>query len=95
MFTNFLLIIGIISVLALILVAFIFCSAARTYINDDEALEEDLKRYQGSHRTYVVRAEEDRRQVIQSNFPLRDSNGIMVYSDRRKLSDRRGLHWAT
>lgn len=81
-----LLILGVLGFGAIVISAYVFTVAARNYVSDDLGAE-DSPPLAGN---YILRAQNDRRQVQAGPFPI-TVDGITIVEDRRKLSDRRLL----
>ena len=78
-----LVIIGFLGVAAIVVAAYIFMVAARTYVSDDER-----RQHRRLGRPYVNRAKHDRRSGQPVTFPL-TVNGVLITHDRRRTPDRR------
>lgn len=73
---------GILGFGAILISAYVFTVAARTYVSEDE------KRYGRSAYPLVPRRPGDRRSGQPVSFPL-TVNGLLITHDRRVLADRR------
>lgn len=83
-----LLILGILGIGAILIAAYVFTVAARTYVSDEDELE--MRREPEEERLYVVRSGSDRRQSSgEVKFPLELSTGEVIPFDRRSSPERR------
>lgn len=80
-----LLIIGIFGLGIVLVSAYVFTVAARTYVSDDRMAPN------GVHaRPQAPRSERDRRRGDPVKFPL-IVNGVVIHEDRRRQPDRRAV----
>lgn len=82
-----LIILGVLGVGAIIISAYVFMVAARTYVSDEDAPYRDDSG-DSSGRRFVERSPADRRKGKPVTFPLA-VNGILIAKDRRTVPDRR------
>lgn len=73
---------GILGLGAILISAYVFTVAARTYVSEED------KRYGGSAFPLIARKPGDRRSGQPVSFPL-TVNGLLITHDRRVLADRR------
>jgi hypothetical protein len=79
--------VGLLGIVAIVIAAYIFTVAARTYVSDDDRRQR-RNTASGVPRPYVRRSATDRRSGQPVTFPL-TVNGVLIPSDRRRLPDRR------
>lgn len=86
---TILLILGVLSLGAVLIAAYVFTVAARNYVSDTAETGDTFIESDEATRGFVERSNSDRRQndnIIE--FPITLSSGEVVYRDRR-TSDRR------
>ncbi len=84
----FLLILGVLGIGAVIIAAYVFTVAARSYVSDSR--EAPHAKTEDEEHLYIVRSPYDRRQddtVV--DFPLKLFSGDVIPFDRRMTTDRR------
>jgi len=88
-----LLVLGVLGLGAVLIAAYVFTVAARSYVSEEQNL--DVTNIESAEpddekRAYVVRSIQDRRQFTgKVVFPLRLPSGNMIEMDRRRGQDRR------
>lgn len=84
---TILLILGVLGFGAVVIAAYVFTVAARSYVSDNGSAGKTTSE-PSANKTLVERSPLDRRQVVQLEFPI-TVDGILISHDRRTLPDRR------
>ena len=81
-----LVILGVLGFGAVIIAAYVFSVAARSYVSNGGTGNTTSTPSAG--KTLIERDQHDRRKIVQLEFPI-TMNGILIPQDRRALPDRR------
>ncbi len=82
-----LIILGILGFGAIVISAYVFTVAARTYVSD-EADQDSYDPQSPARDGFVMRAGRDRRRGVAVQFPI-TINSVVVTRDRRQIPERR------
>lgn len=82
-----LLVIGVLGFGAVVIAAYVFISAARNYVSENNHNDQQYSSISSSG-SHIERSSRDRRQLFQFDFPL-IINGLMIPAERRAVQDRR------
>ena len=82
-----LVVLGVLGFGAVVIAAYVFTVAARSYVSENDSAENTTSMPSAS-KTLIERNEHDRRQIVQLEFPI-TMNGILIPFDRRAQLDRR------
>ena len=83
-----LIVLGVLGLGAIIISAYVFTVAARTYVSAEEDAHRRPAKLNDSGKPWVKRSGEDRRSGVPVKFPL-TIDGVVIPEDRRHLPDRR------
>ncbi len=83
-----LIVLGVLGLGAIVISAYVFTVAARTYVSAEEDVHRRPAKLNDSGKPWVNRATGDRRSGKPVQFPL-TINGVVIPEDRRRLPDRR------
>lgn len=84
---TILVILGVLGFGAVVIAAYVFTVAARSYVSENGSAEKTTSTPSAS-KTLIERSQHDRRQIVQLEFPI-TVNGLLIPQDRRALPDRR------